>query len=145
MKRCACSRFRSISLGFLTFLATLHECLDRESDEPPESADASKHHDGQHEPDPAETGVTDDDCHDQVHGLHRRLRCHEIKQDREGRECYPVETAPVKSKVQVIRPAALNIAKTLGELPYFETSAKTSDGADDAFVKLCELMLTASE
>lgn len=55
----------------------------------------------------------------------------------------------LKSKVQVIRPAALAMAKTLGggedSLPYFETSAKTGDGVDDAFVRLCELMLVSTE
>ena len=42
---------------------------------------------------------------------------------------------------QVIKPAALNMAKTLGDLPYFETSAKTGTSVDDAFNQLVELML----
>jgi small GTP-binding protein len=42
---------------------------------------------------------------------------------------------------QVIKPAALNMAKTLGDLPYFETSAKTGSAVDDAFNSLVEMML----
>jgi GTPase SAR1 family protein len=51
----------------------------------------------------------------------------------------------LKSQVQVIKPAALGMAKTLGEIPYIETSAKTGDSVDAAFVKLCELMQAAYE
>lgn len=46
---------------------------------------------------------------------------------------------------QVIKPAALNMAKTLGEIPYFETSAKNGTGVDEAFAKLCEMMLIAND
>jgi small GTP-binding protein len=51
----------------------------------------------------------------------------------------------LKSQVQVIKPAALGMAKTLGEIPYIETSAKTGDSVDAAFTKLCELMQAAYE
>nr|MDO8113808.1 Rab family GTPase [Candidatus Sigynarchaeota archaeon] len=51
----------------------------------------------------------------------------------------------LKTQIQVIKPAALNMAKTLGDIPYFETSAKTGDAVDVAFVKLCELMQAAYE
>lgn len=51
----------------------------------------------------------------------------------------------LKGQHQVIRPAALGMAKTLGEIPYVETSAKTGDSVDAAFVKLCELMQAAYE
>ena len=53
--------------------------------------------------------------------------------------------ADLKSQIQVIKPAALNMAKTLGDIPYFETSAKTGESVDAAFIKLCELMLAAYE
>ncbi|MHA1792426.1 MAG: Rab family GTPase [Promethearchaeota archaeon] len=45
---------------------------------------------------------------------------------------------------KVIRPAALGMAKTLGEIPYFETSAKDGTQVDEAFKKLCEMMLIAN-
>jgi small GTP-binding protein len=64
---------------------------------------------------------------------------------------YRVASAPsllIGNKVdlppKVIKPAALNMAKTLGDIPYFETSAKTGSNVDAAFVRLCEMMLESN-
>ncbi|MFX0103400.1 MAG: Rab family GTPase [Candidatus Hodarchaeota archaeon] len=48
-------------------------------------------------------------------------------------------------KAKVIKPAALNMAKTLGGLPYFETSAKTGHNVEEVFQKLVEMLLTANK
>lgn len=48
-------------------------------------------------------------------------------------------------KPKVIKPTAQTMAKTLGEIPYYETSAKLGKHVDDAFRKLCELMLVANK
>ncbi|MHA1700213.1 MAG: Rab family GTPase [Promethearchaeota archaeon] len=44
---------------------------------------------------------------------------------------------------KIIRPAALQMANTIGNRPYFETSAKTGENIEDAFNKLIELMMAS--
>ncbi|MHA1681280.1 MAG: Rab family GTPase [Promethearchaeota archaeon] len=42
---------------------------------------------------------------------------------------------------KIIQPAGMGMAKTLGEIPYYETSAKNGTQVDDAFLQLCRMML----